>query len=138
MKSPIQIRRGDAVQDIRELAALTSRPIADAVAEAVARGWRRHDPVNHWQVQVRFKSVRGPATRKYADKILDDLGVVVRDITAEQRRIAVQAHQEFGRRTPAKLNLGDCFAYALAVSEGDGLLFKGEDFPKTDVRSALA
>jgi uncharacterized protein with PIN domain len=36
------------------------------------------------------------------------------------------------------LDPGDCFAYALAEQEGDGLLFKGNDLPKTDVKSALA
>ena len=35
------------------------------------------------------------------------------------------------------MNLGDCFAYALAEREGDGLLFKGDDFPKTDVKPAI-
>jgi ribonuclease VapC len=35
------------------------------------------------------------------------------------------------------LNLGDCFAYALAQSEGDGLLYKSDEFSKTDVRNAL-
>lgn len=33
--------------------------------------------------------------------------------------------------------MGDCFAYALAAEEGDGLLFKGNDFPKTDIKAAL-
>ena len=44
----------------------------------------------------------------------------------------------FGKGTGrGPLNLGDCFAYALAQAEGDGLLFKGDDFPKTDVKPAI-
>src|ERR1017187_1304334 len=39
--------------------------------------------------------------------------------------------------TPPKLNFGDCFAYALAKAAGEPLLFKGEDFSKTDIRAAL-
>ncbi|HEX8553748.1 MAG TPA: type II toxin-antitoxin system VapC family toxin, partial [Sphingomonas sp.] len=46
---------------------------------------------------------------------------------------------DYGRRAagPAKLNVGDCFAYALAIDTGEPLLFKGDDFIHTDVRRAL-
>lgn len=51
---------------------------------------------------------------------------------------AFAAHQRFGKGNhPAGLNFGDCFSYALAVSRDAPLLFKGEDFAKTDVRRAL-
>ena len=40
-------------------------------------------------------------------------------------------------RHPAELNLGDCFAYALAKERGEPLLFKGDDFAQTDVKAAL-
>lgn len=50
----------------------------------------------------------------------------------------VDAHRRFGKgRHPAGLNLGDCFAYALARQHDAPLLFKGEDFRHTDVRCAL-
>ena len=49
-----------------------------------------------------------------------------------------QAYTDFGKgRHPAGLNFGDCFAYALAKVTGEPLLFKGEDFNKTDITSAL-
>jgi ribonuclease VapC len=53
--------------------------------------------------------------------------------------IARQAYREFGRGSghPAKLNLGDCFSYALATATGEPLLYKGDDFGFTDVASAL-
>jgi len=58
--------------------------------------------------------------------------------TVEQAHIARQAFHDFGRgRHKAGLNFGDCFAYALAKITGEPLLFKGEDFKKTDIASAL-
>ena len=55
--------------------------------------------------------------------------------TVAQARLARTAYQRFGRGTghPARLNLGDCFAYALARDVGEPLLFKGEDFVLTDI-----
>jgi ribonuclease VapC len=51
---------------------------------------------------------------------------------------ARQAFHDFGKgRHPARLNFGDCFAYALAKITGEPLLFKGGDFRKTDIVSAL-
>ena len=52
--------------------------------------------------------------------------------------VALDAYLKFGKgRHPAKLNLADCFAYALAKSLDAPLLYKGDDFARTDVRSAL-
>jgi ribonuclease VapC len=52
--------------------------------------------------------------------------------------LAAQAYAEFGRgRHPAALNMGDCFAYACAKANRAALLFKGDDFTKTDIRPAL-
>ena len=56
-------------------------------------------------------------------------------LTTEQAAIATDAYATFGRGTRhrAKLNFGDCFAYALAKSTGEPLLFKGDDFNHTDL-----
>jgi len=58
---------------------------------------------------------------------------------AGQARIALDARIRYGRgfRASAKLNLGDCFSYALAKTLNAPLLYIGDDFDKTDVRSAL-
>ena len=75
---------------------------------------------------------------------LDDLvrfsGVAIEPVTAEQARLARRAYRTYGRGSgsPARLNLGDCFAYALAKAASEPLLFKGEDFPHTDIEPALA
>lgn len=74
------------------------------------------------------------------DDLLDKVDVQVVSFTPEQARAARRAHQRFGRGSghPAQLNLGDCFAYALAITEDEPLLFKGDDFVHTDVRNASA
>lgn len=70
--------------------------------------------------------------------MLRDIGVVVEPVTVEQAYLACQAFRDFGRgRHAAGLNFGDCFAYALAKSTGEPLLFKGADFGNTDILSAL-
>jgi ribonuclease VapC len=55
-------------------------------------------------------------------------------VDVRQAEAAVEAFRRFGRgRHRARLNIGDCFAYALAKTTGEPLLFKGEDFARTDV-----
>jgi ribonuclease VapC len=55
-------------------------------------------------------------------------------VTVDQAHLAADAYERYGRGLhPAALNFGDCFAYALAMSRSEPLLFKGEDFASTDV-----
>lgn len=52
-------------------------------------------------------------------------------------RIALDAFERYGKgRHPAQLNFGDCFAYACARHFGQPLMFKGDDFPQTDIEAA--
>ena len=64
------------------------------------------------------------------DPLLDQLGIKIEPVTEAQARLARQACRDFGKGSghPAKLNFGDCFAYALATERGEPLLYKGEDF----------
>lgn len=72
------------------------------------------------------------------DNFLDRAGIEIVAVTAETARSAREAWRIWGKGNhPARLNLGDCFAYALARERGEPLLFKGEDFALTDVRRAL-
>ena len=80
-------------------------------------------------------------TRYGMDGILDlDLflakaGIEISSVDSDQANIARRAFRDFGRgRHPAELNFGDCFSYALAKSLDLPLLFKGNDFSKTDIR----
>ena len=67
------------------------------------------------------------------------IGFEVLDINAEHLYEAIRAQERFGRGSgsPARLNFGDCFSYAAAKMTGEPLLFKGDDFTHTDIRSAL-
>jgi ribonuclease VapC len=63
--------------------------------------------------------------------------IIVEPVTVEQSRLAREAYRDYGKgRHRAGLNFGDCFAYALAKEKGEPLLFKGDDFRKTDVDPA--
>lgn len=69
------------------------------------------------------------------DQFILRLGVTVVPVTEAQAELARTAYRRFGKgRHPAALNYGDCFAYALAVSLHESLLFTGKDFSKTDVQ----
>src|ERR1017187_8329084 len=80
----------------------------------------------------------GPEAGRQCDAFSRRAEIVIEPVTVDQAHLARQAFLDFGKgRHPAKLNFGDCFAYALAKATGEPLLFKGEDFSKTDVRAAL-
>lgn len=72
-------------------------------------------------------------------RLLAALPIEIVAVDAEQARAAFAAHLAYGRkRHPAKLNLGDCFSYALSKCQNEPLLFKGNDFSQTDIVPALA
>ena len=62
-------------------------------------------------------------------------GIAVVDIPATAYEGALSAHAQYGKGTgsPAQLNLGDCFSYAMAKLLGSNLLYKGDDFAHTDL-----
>jgi ribonuclease VapC len=68
------------------------------------------------------------------DNVLAAAGIEIVDVTRDQAGLAVSAFLAYGKgRNRARLNLADCFSYALAKSRGAPLLFKGDDFSKTDI-----
>jgi ribonuclease VapC len=80
----------------------------------------------------------GPETADVMDALLARVGAEICPITAETARIAREGWRRFGKgRHRAALNLGDCFTYALAIERDEPLLFKGDDFARTDVKRAL-
>ncbi len=78
------------------------------------------------------------SAERIVEEFLSSIGATEIDITTEIRRLAIDACKRFGRAAGhrAKLNMGDCFAYAAARSLGVPLLFKGNDFPNTDIEAA--
>lgn len=71
--------------------------------------------------------------------LVDDLAFEVIPVTAAVAYDCAAAYATWGKGVhPAGLNLGDCFAYALAKARRCPLLFVGDDFARTDVTSALS
>ncbi|WP_407320222.1 type II toxin-antitoxin system VapC family toxin [Isoptericola halotolerans] len=80
-----------------------------------------------------------PQHARRLDELLAEWQVEIVPLTASQARIARDAYRDFGKGTghPARLNLGDCFTYALTAERHDELLSVGDEFTHTGVRSAL-
>ena len=65
---------------------------------------------------------------------LEALRITIMPVSDEQGRAAIGAHEKYGKgRHPARLNMGDCFAYACAKTNSSRLLYKGDDFAMTDL-----
>ena len=71
--------------------------------------------------------------------LLSDCGIVIEPFTHQQAELARRAYQAFGKGSghPARLNFGECFSYALAKDKAEPLLFKGDDFARTAIPSAI-
>ena len=77
----------------------------------------------------------GEAGGRELDLLFLRVGIEIIPFNAEQLTVARHAFRTFGKgQHPASLNYGDCFGYALSMTSGEPLLFKGEDFAKTDVQ----
>jgi ribonuclease VapC len=84
-----------------------------------------------------IEAVDGPAGIVDCDTFFRGIGIRIEPFTEEQAYAARQGFSQFGKgRHAAGLNFGDCFSYALAKISGEPLLFKGNDFRKTDVEPA--
>lgn len=82
---------------------------------------------------------RDPVLSARLDELLAVAEVTIEPVTQRHAEIARQAYRDFGKGSGqrAGLNFGDCFAYALARDSGQPLLFKGDDFSRTDLTPAL-
>ena len=91
--------------------------------------------VNYVEAAVVVDSAHDPVASRRFDELVRVAEIEVVAVTAEHATIARQAYRDFGRGSgsPARLNFGDCFAYALAAQRREPLLFKGEDFIHTDL-----
>jgi ribonuclease VapC len=79
-----------------------------------------------------------PEDQRRVERLLHVWDIELVPFDAEQAQIASRAYRDFGRGSghPAALNLGDCYAYALAHVTGEPLLYVGDDFIHTDVTAA--
>ena len=85
-----------------------------------------------------LKKVAPDQAERWLDEFLQVAGIEIASVTPDQTRLARKAHIRFGKGGghSAQLNFGDCFAYALAQAVDAPLLFKGDDFGRTDVKVA--
>ena len=117
------------------IAILLAEPEAEKLSQVIA-----DDPARFMsgfsllESSVVIEARKGEPGGRELDLLLHRTSVRIVDLSAEQIEIAREAWRRFGRgRHAAALNIGDCCSYALARSLGEALLFKGDDFSKTDI-----
>ncbi|CAN5690770.1 type II toxin-antitoxin system VapC family toxin [soil metagenome] len=128
-----------AVDSSALLAILLEEPEKVAFAEAIlmADGARIGAP-NYFEVSIVAESRQGQSGCRELDRLASSLGLQVVPFDASHLEEAREAYRRFGKgRHRAALNFGDCCAYAIAKTLGLPLLFKGNDFPLTDIKPAL-
>jgi len=120
------------------LAILKLEPEREQFARAILQASvRLISPVNWLEAAIRAEKARAEDMAAL-DAFVAAAEIEVVPIDQFQMRIAHGAWRDFGKgHHPAGLNLGDCFAYALAKQTGEPLLFKGRDFSRTDIKAAL-
>jgi ribonuclease VapC len=122
------------------MAILRAEDDASEMAHAIERAQtRRISAANYVETAVVIDASRDPVASRRFDELVDTAELHVEPVTYDQARIAREAYRDFGKGSGhrAGLNFGDCFAYALAKSTGEDLLFKGNDFGHTDITPAL-
>ena len=117
------------------LAVLFSEADARRHAAAIMTGSPcRMSVANVLEASIVAESRGGESAAQELDRLLEKAELELVPVTIEHLEAARRAWRRFGRGNhPAALNFGDCFAYALAESTGEPLLFKGEDFARTDI-----
>ena len=100
---------------------------------------RRISAANYLEAAVVIDASHDPIASRRFDELVDVAELRVEPVTHDRARIARDAYRDFGKGSGHKagLDFGDCFAYALAKSTGEALLFKGNDFSHTDITPAL-
>ncbi len=120
------------------VAMLGDEPEAEAFEVAVeADPMRLMSAASFLETAIVIETRMGEPGGRELDLWLHRVEVDLVAVDAEQAELARAAHRRYGEgRHAAGLNFGDCFAYALAAVSGEPLLFKGDDFPLTDVAVA--
>ena len=121
------------------VAILLPEPEADTFSDLIGEdGSPRASAVTLFETRIVLFSRGGAAKLREFDEWLNVAKVVTVAFDEDQSALAFNAYRRFGKGShPAGLNLGDCAAYALAKSLDAPLLFKGNDFARTDIRRAL-
>ena len=123
------------------IAILRDERDAMAYARAIANAAiRRISAATFVETAAVIDASHDPIASRRFDDLLREARFEIEPVTEAQARIAREAYRDFGRGSghQARLNFGDCFAYALAKAMNEPLLFKGDDFTRTDLTAALA
>jgi ribonuclease VapC len=118
------------------IAILRDEPEAADYATAIEAAPRRHiSAANFLETAIVIDGSRDPVASRRFDDLVREAQLVVEPGTEVRARVARDVYRDFGRGSghPARLNFGDCFAYALARSMREPLLFKGDGFAHTDI-----
>ena len=120
------------------LAILFDEPDAARFARAITlASSRRMSVATLLETTIVLESRSGAVAGYELDAFLQEAGIELEPVTSEHAQAARRAWRRFGKGNhPAGLNLGDCFAYALAEAMREPLLFKGQDFELTDIEIA--
>jgi ribonuclease VapC len=120
------------------LALLLDEPMAPAMARAIASDPRRLvSAFTALETSVVIEAKKGENGGREFDLLVCKAGIDIVPMDSGQAELARSAWRKFGKgRHPAGLNIGDCCSYALARFTGEPLLFKGQDFDRTDVHRA--
>ena len=121
------------------LAILLDERDASRYAEAVDEADSCHiSAASYLEAALIIDNSGDPIASREFDLFFRRAGFLIEPVTVEQAQTARQAYRDFGKgRHPAALNFGDCLAYALAKSLDEPLLFKGSDFSRTDIQTAI-
>lgn len=120
------------------VAILLGEPDAAAYAAMIADRRCFMSAVSVYETEIVILGRANAAMASGMRSLLADRGVKIEPFDDRQAALAFAAYARFGKgHHPARLNMGDCAAYALAQSLGLPLLYKGDDFARTDVRSAV-
>jgi ribonuclease VapC len=118
------------------VAILTNEPEARSFTRAIKMAAvRRVSAASYVEAAAVIDGRQDPFLSSALDRLISIMKIEVVAFSARQALIAREAYQRFGRSSghPARLNMGDCFSYALARDFGEALLFKGADFALTDI-----
>jgi ribonuclease VapC len=121
------------------IALLRQEPESDAIGEVVLanRGKLRISAATYIEAGIVFDTNKDHRLADRLDALIQKFEIQIVPVAFEQARHARYAYRNFGKGNhPARLNFGDCFAYALSKATGEPLLFKGDDFGHTDVLPA--
>ena len=117
------------------LAILFEEPDAQTIVDRILPHTKRQvSAANLLEAGIKADNHVNPTMGSALDALVASMGFDIEPVTADQVKLAREAYRRFGKGNhPAALNYGDCFAYALAKATGEPLLFKGNDFVRTDV-----